>query len=83
MALPAWVTSNEQSLADEASDYIGMTPEQRGVLLAQLCRDAARILAIRSDAKLALNYRDPLPENSRRLLERLRTAHRAHQIDHG
>ena len=67
----------EEDLRAEAADYIGMTPEQRGQLVAAACRGAAALLAARSDAHKALEWRDPLPDSSVKTLARLRAEWRA------
>ncbi|MFO0559249.1 MAG: hypothetical protein U0269_14635 [Polyangiales bacterium] len=71
--LPAWVIDDEQSVREECADYVAMPPEEKMRLLAELLRDAARILAARSDAQRALDWVDPLPESSLRALARLRS----------
>ncbi len=70
--LPRWVTENAQSLRDEARDYVGLTPSERGTLLAAACRAGAKLLRARPDAARLLERVDPLPESSERALERLR-----------
>lgn len=70
--LPGWVVDDTESVRIEAEPYREMTPEQRGSLLAAACRAAARMLRSRDDAEAVLAHEDPLPESSRRALERLR-----------
>jgi hypothetical protein len=49
-----------------------LTTEERSRSTAAACRAAARQLANRPDRERILAYRDPLPENSVRILKRLR-----------
>lgn len=72
MGLPKWVTENAQSLQEEARDYVGLTPSERGALLAAACRAGAKLLRARPDAARLLERIDPLPESSERALARLR-----------
>jgi hypothetical protein len=74
--LPRWVTSNASSVAREAADYVAMTPAERLHLVDLLCRDAERLLEGRSDRERVLAYRDPLSDETKVLLTRLRTAYR-------
>jgi hypothetical protein len=41
--LPGWVTSNEESVKQEAADYIDMSPSEKATIVAMLCRDAVMI----------------------------------------
>jgi hypothetical protein len=75
MALPKWVTDNATSLREEAAPYIGLTPEQRLVMLGAACRAAARLLKARADAEQILARTDALPPSSERALARLRALH--------
>jgi hypothetical protein len=72
MLLPRWVTDNARSLREEASDYVGLTPQERGALLAAVCRAGAKLLRARSDGARLLERTDPLPESSERALAQLR-----------
>jgi hypothetical protein len=75
--LPRWVTSNAESVAREAADYIAMTPAERLRLLDLLCRDAERLLEGRADRETVVAYRDPVSEDTRVLLARLRAGYKA------
>jgi hypothetical protein len=72
MALPKWVTDNATSLREEAAPYIGLSPEERLVMLAAACRAGARLLKARADAATILARVDALPASSERALARLR-----------
>jgi hypothetical protein len=72
--LPSWVISNAESVEREAEPYRSMTPEERAHAMGAACRAAARLLAARSDRDLVLAHEDPLPDSTRRALERLRSA---------
>ena len=77
MGLPKWTTSEELTVAAEAAEYAGLSPEARLALLDKLCSDVPLMLAAHGDAEGILKHRDPLPESSRRLLAKLRARHRA------
>lgn len=51
---------------------LGTTMEERGRILLSLCRMAAEQIAHHPDPQRVLDYQDPLPEESVRLLYRLR-----------
>ena len=70
--VPKWVVDDAASIADEAAPYVEMSGEERLRHLAAACRAAARLLELREDAQVALDYEDPLPESSVRALARLR-----------
>ncbi len=70
--LPGWVEDDAESVRAEAAPYIGMTPEERARHLKAACRAAARMIRSRADAERVLAFEDPLPDSSRRALERLR-----------
>ncbi len=70
--LPAWVVSNQESVRRESEPYRHLTMDQRFELVRSACADAMRLLAMRPDADQALDYQDPLPESTRRALDRLR-----------
>ncbi|MCC6640364.1 MAG: hypothetical protein IT386_04260 [Deltaproteobacteria bacterium] len=56
----------------DAEFYRGLSPAERGRLLAAACRAGARMLRSRVDAERAAAFIDPLPESSIRALARLR-----------
>jgi hypothetical protein len=72
--LPKWVVSNRVSVEREAAPYRGMSAEDRWRATAAACRSAARQLAGRPDRERILDYRDPLPVSTIRILRRLRRA---------
>lgn len=53
-----------------------MTPSERAAILDVLCRDADLVLQARPDREAVLEHRDPLPDNSKALLARLRAEYR-------
>jgi len=75
--LPGWVKSNDASVRDEAAPYKSMTPEERLRILDWVCRDALVLTRMRPDANRVFAYVDRLPENSQRILARLRSEARA------
>jgi hypothetical protein len=77
MPLPKWVVDNASSLREEAAPYVGLTPQERAVMLAAACRAGAKLLRARADAARILDRVDPLPESSERALARLRALKRA------
>ena len=76
MGLPKWVTSNAESVREEAAPYVHLTPAERGALMAAACRAAARLLKARPDAERVLDLVDPLPKSTEAALARLRALHR-------
>jgi hypothetical protein len=74
--LPPWVTDNRTAVAREAAPYRDLSSEARWRATAAACRAAARQLAQRADRGRILAFRDPLPESSARILQRLRAAAR-------
>lgn len=75
--LPGWILSNEESVRREAAPYREMTPERRLALGAAACKSAMRLALATTGPAIVFGYRDPLPEPSRRALERLRARWRA------
>jgi hypothetical protein len=76
MMLPGWVTSNEESVKQEAADYINMTPSEKASIVAMLCRDAVMIASSRPDADRVFAYRDRISDETKTLLRRLRDSYR-------
>jgi hypothetical protein len=72
--LPPWVTDNRTAVAREAEPYRGLSTEARWHATAAACRAAARQLSQRPDRARILAFRDPLPESTVRILQRLRAA---------
>jgi hypothetical protein len=75
--LPGWVISNQESVRREAAPYRTMSPERRLALGAVAARSVMKLAFLAADRDTVLGYRDPLPESSRRALERLRARRRA------
>lgn len=69
--LPRWIEPWEGE-QDEAEVCRHLTPDQRGERLVQCCRLAMAILRGRPDSDRVLAFRDPLPESSVELLDKLR-----------
>jgi hypothetical protein len=74
--LPGWVVSDAESVRSEAEPYVRMTPAERLLVLAAVCRAAGKLLRSRPDVDVALRYEDPLPPSTVAALERLRQAQR-------
>lgn len=74
--IPKWAVDNRTAVAQEAAPYRGLTSEARSRFLAAACRGAARQLANRPDRERILAHRDPLPESSVIILQRLREEYR-------
>ena len=70
--LPGWVVDNSASIREEVAPYVGMTMSERWEATKRCCRAAATMLKFHRDPARALEYSDPLPESTRRALERLR-----------
>ena len=70
--LPGWVVDDHTSIMREAAPYRGMSPGERGKILRDLCRGAARQLSYRKNARELFDYQDPLPESTKIALARLR-----------
>ena len=71
-ALPGWVTDDRTSIEREAAPYRGMSSQERGRILRELCRGAIRQISYRNNPQQILDYQDPLPESTRAALGRLR-----------
>lgn len=72
MDLPAWVTEADAEEREQFEYHASLTDEERGAVLAAVCRTVARTLSLHTKARRALEYRDPWPESTLRALERLR-----------
>ncbi len=77
--LPGWVKENASSVREEAADYVSMTPSERARLVRIACATAMAQLEGRADREAILRHVDPLPEDSRALLARLRARARRHE----
>jgi hypothetical protein len=72
--LPGWAVDDEASVRAEVADWVDATPAQRWEATRRCARGAAAILRFHADPSRALEWVDPLPETTRRALERLRSA---------
>jgi hypothetical protein len=70
--LPGWVVDNATSVRDEVAPYVAMTRSERWAATRRCCQAAAAMLRFHRDPRRALEHRDPLPESTRRALDRLR-----------
>lgn len=57
---------------EEAEDFANATVAEHAEVLLLLCQTALRQLDGNPDREAILEYQDPLPEHSRRLIEELR-----------
>ena len=76
MKLPGWAKDNVTSVRDEAAEFRAATPEERLRALRAACMTAARLRALHASPTAALDWSDPLPPDSVRLLARLRATAR-------
>lgn len=58
--------------AEKLEPYRHMSPEERLVITAAVCRSAAALLALHPDPHRVLDLQTPLPASSVAALERLR-----------
>lgn len=70
--LPPSLRAENDPSREKAAAYADMTPEQRFLVLASVCRDAVALLALHEDPRRALSWQAPLPESTVRALARLR-----------
>lgn len=68
--------TDEDDIRDDVGAARGTTPEQRMEILGSLCRMAAEMIGQQPDPRRTLAWQDSLPEDSVRLMERLRKAAR-------
>ncbi len=80
-SVPRWVVPEAESLEEEVAPYRSMSEEQRLTHLAAACRAGAKLLHLREDAAVALNYRDPLPASTVHALARLQAEARRAACD--
>lgn len=64
--------TDEEDIARDVESARGTTMEDRAQILEELCRMAAELIAQQPDPQRALDWQDPLPPESERLLARLR-----------
>jgi hypothetical protein len=69
--------TDADGLRDDLESAAGTTMEERARILEKLCRMAAELIAHQPDPQRTLDWQDPLPRDSERLLARLRAEHRA------
>ncbi len=70
--LPRWLVSDEESVWQETAHSRRMTPEERLVVLAAVCRSSAKLLAMNERRDYVLTHPDPIPQSSLDALARLR-----------
>lgn len=70
--LPPSLDRTRRTIADEVAWARTLTPEQRLGVLASLCRDAMKLLALNDKRDRVLTLRDPVPESTKLALQRLR-----------
>lgn len=76
--LPAvFLRSEEEDIRAKVEDTRGLTVEDRWRILDGLCRLAAQQIGQQPDPQRTLDHHDPPPEESERLLARLRQEFRA------
>jgi hypothetical protein len=63
---------DRESVIEEAESARRLTPEERAGVLEALCRLAAELVSQHRDPHRALEYQEPLPPDSERLLASLR-----------
>jgi len=79
--LEARRTTLRDEIEDDIAPLRGLTLEERGRILESVCRDAMAILRARPDFETAVQYRDPLSEESRETWQRAVQRYRAHGRD--
>ena len=70
--LPPSLDRDRHTVDREVERMRGLTPEERLVIVAQVCRAAHKVLSLNARWERVLTQRDPVPESTRRALERLR-----------
>ena len=69
-------STSETEIDEDVAPYRNLSPTERGRIIAMLCRASWKILRARPDLDRVLAWRDPLPDDSRRILQRLRKRYR-------
>lgn len=72
-----WLADESALLRHEVERYAAMTPEQRAEHVDALCEAGAALLAAHPRLDAVKAWREPLPESTVRILQKLRKAHLA------
>ncbi len=72
--LPPWVLSDEESVWRETAESRRMTPDQRAVILAGVCRAGAKLLAMNDRRDRIIGQKEAPPPSTVAALARLRLA---------
>lgn len=70
--LPPSLQKERHPLRDEVAWARSLSPEERLIIVAMLCRDAVTLLQMNSKRERVLELRDPVPQSTRVALARLR-----------
>jgi len=70
--LPGWVVDQRTSVLQEVDPYVGASSSERLAATRACCRAAMSLLRYHTDPARALAWIDPLPEESKATLARLR-----------
>jgi len=68
--------TDAEDVALDVAGAAGTTLEERARIMEALCRMAAELTAQQADPRRVLDWQDPLPDASQRLLARLRDQYR-------
>ena len=79
---PTFRRTHEEDVLADVEGARGTTMTERGLILSALCRFAAEQINQHPDPHKALAWQDPLPEESIRLLARLREQTRTARAEH-
>jgi hypothetical protein len=71
-ALPPSLDKDRHTVAEEVAPVRALTPEQRLVLVASVCRSALALLNLNPKRDRLLALRDPVPASTRAAWKRLR-----------
>ena len=72
--LPPSLDPRRHPLDEEVAPARAMTPEERLVVVASVCRAAMLVLRMHPKRERVLAMRDPVPESTRAALRRLRAS---------
>ena len=72
MKLPPSLDKARHTLAEEVAWAKGLTTEQRLAVLDAVCRSTIYMLAVNAKRDRVLTLRDPVPESTKRAMNRLR-----------
>jgi hypothetical protein len=74
IVLPPSLMRDRHPVSEEVAWARSLTPEQRLEVVAMLCRDTVKLLALNPKRDRVLSMRDPVPDSTVRALARLRRA---------